>query len=431
MKNFVSMLFCAWASCLSAKGGLSDSVFLYKQIMMAYPSAQIRNLQKIEGFQFAWEIIVLQDLDHWDRTRGTFPQRIILLHRGFKNPNVLVTEGYEARLRIYEATSLLNANQIMVEFRYAGKSKPSNPDWRLLNHAQALEDLHKIRLRFGTWYKKAWVATGISKGGTTASLYALTYPKDIKAAIAYVAPFPLAQEDARTIDHYKNKIGTDECRKKVFLFQREILQHRDSLRILLKLLAEDEQVSFPLGLDKVIDYSAVEFPFSFWQWGGDCNEIPDTEASAKEVFDYVEQIVDFNYYDSITCETFLPAYYQFLTEYGYYGFDTTGLSDLLVNHRLSNLEFTPKDATIHYDGAYMRTMADKATNESRNIIYIYGELDTWTACGISPAPGTRAIKLVKTGGSHRTRLRDFDRDDRVRVYNALRKWTKTKIYPLN
>ena len=60
------------------------------------------------------------------------------------------------------------------------------------------------------------------------------------------------------------------------------------------------------------------------------------------------------------------------------------------------------------------------------IIYIYGELDTWTACGVHPSAKTDALRLEKKGGSHSTRLASFDQQDREEVYKRLKKWMKVK-----
>ena len=60
------------------------------------------------------------------------------------------------------------------------------------------------------------------------------------------------------------------------------------------------------------------------------------------------------------------------------------------------------------------------------VIYIYGEIDTWTACGVHPSPKTDALRLEKKGGSHTTRLADFDQQEREQVYQRLKKWMKVK-----
>ncbi len=409
----------------------NDESKLKSLLEKKFPGVIIKTMEKRDGYKFCWELIIIQKLDHWDEKSEVFPQKILLYHKSFKNPNVLVTEGYNVIDRIYEATMILDANQFSVEYRFFGDSHPAKLNWKLLNHKQALEDLHSIKTKLAEIYKKSWVATGISKGGTTTALYSLTYPKDVKASVAYVAPFVLEQEDKRTVDHYQNKVSTPNCRQKVKDFQRNLLNHRNELKVMLTDLEKRDEVVFQMDKDKVIDFTALEYPFSFWQWGFGCEEIPDKNANAQTIYEHIEEVVDFNYYDNKSCTEFLPAYYQFMTEYGYYGFDTTGISDLLVYPQLSNLEFCPKDADLTYHGEYLNEMHQRAIHESKNIIYIYGGLDTWTSCAINPSPETNAIKLVKWDGGHRTRIRDFSNSEKQMVYNTLKKWTrhKTKALP--
>ncbi|MBK9108756.1 MAG: hypothetical protein IPM92_10425 [Saprospiraceae bacterium] len=408
----------------------SDSIKLHKQLLKAFPDIKIESMPQQQPFQFVWKLWIQQAKDHWNADAGFFRQQVLLYHRGFKKPNVLVTEGYNINDRIYEPSLILDGNQISVEYRFYGASKPLSIPWKLLNHKQALHDYYKIQKGLQLIYKKNWLVTGISKGGTTAALYSLTYPDLVNATIAYVAPFVTEQEDKRTIDHYTKWVGSPECRQKVKSFQRLLLNYRVQLKPMLSELGKRDQVKFELDLDKVIDYTALEYPFSFWQWGFGCKEIPDEKASVEEVFDHVEEVVDFNYYDDRTCALFLPAYFQFMTEYGYYGFDTTGLSNLLLHQYFSNLEFCPKDADLGYNGSYMKEMLDKATNQSKNIIYIYGGLDTWTSCAVHPSPTTNAFKLVKYNGGHRTRLRDFSKSEKDQVYKLLKKWMRTNTEPL-
>ncbi|MBK8450434.1 MAG: S28 family serine protease [Saprospiraceae bacterium] len=429
MQRFFTLICCFTSVILFAKKP-TDEFVLKNFLEEEFPGILIQPMDSKDGFVFSWELTIQQALDHWDSNAGSFPQKIFLYHRAFKNPNVIVTEGYEIADRIYEASSILNANQFSIEYRFFGDSRPEKINWSLLNHKQALEDLHSIRTKLAKIYKKNWIATGISKGGTTAALYSLTYPKDLKATIAYVAPFALEQEDKRTIEHYTKKVGRLECRQKVREFQRNLLKHRNEIKLLLIELENRDGVKFEIDKDKVIDFASMEYPFSFWQWGFACQDIPSKDAKADELFDHIEAVVDFNYYDNVSYKRFLPAYYQFMTEFGYYGFDTSGVSDLLIYPQLSNLEFAPKDADLTFHGEYINKMHEKARSHSNNMIYIYGAQDPWTSCAIELSNKSNALKLVKYNGAHRTRIRDFSESDKQLVYKCLKKWTKHKTIPL-
>ncbi|MBK9630742.1 MAG: hypothetical protein IPO62_06705 [Saprospiraceae bacterium] len=408
-------------------GPKEDWMDTESRLKKIWPNAQIKILSKFDGYQAAWEILVPQKLNHQDPNSSIFYQRIYIDHKGLKSPNVLVTEGYQINHRIHEPSKMLDANQITVEYRYCGQSVPTNMDWTYLNHTQAMLDFYKIQSELKKIYKKKWIVTGVSKGGTTAAIYKIQYPKSVKAAMAYVAPFPLAQEDPRTIYHYRKVAGTADCRKEVFEFQKRILQNKNQLIPLIENLAKQEEVEFPLGIESTIEYCALEYPFSFWQWGANCTEIPNKEANAVDIFNHLEEIVDINFYDDKTFEKFKPAFYQFMTEFGYYGFDTVGLSHLLsAEKNPSNLVFCPADASILYNPSYMISMTSKARTSGQKILYVYGALDTWTSCGIQPDKKLKALRLDLAGGGHRTKIRDFPIEQKSLAVSTLKKWTGIK-----
>lgn len=408
-----------------------DKILLNQKLEKLFPGVIIKEKKTPNDFTFSLEILIPQYLDHHKKSKGKFQQLIYIYHRGFNRPNVLVTEGYNIGDRVYEPTSILEGNQFSVEYRFCGSSIPNPIPWKLLNHDQAMRDLRNIQKKLSKIYSGSWTVTGISKGGTTAALYSLTYPKKVNAAIAYVAPFVLAQEDSRTIHHYTKQVSTAECRNQVLEFQRAILLNRKELVPMIDSLQFKDQVTFPIGSQRVLEYAAMEFPFSFWQWGFNCSDLISTQSSAKEIFDYVEQVVDFNYYDDKSIKQYEPAFYQFLTEFGYYDFDTTGLSDLLVYEKdPSNLNFCPTGVEISYSPEYMRNMTQKAIDKGKNIIYIYGEVDTWTSCAVTPSSSTNCKKYIAAGQGHRVRIRNLPDQDKNEIYTLLRAWTKDKTTAL-
>lgn len=393
----------------------------------SFEDCKIKDLESEKGFQFVLEVRVRQYLDHNNKKGGFFYQKFILHHRAKANPNVMVTEGYKANGRVYEATKILNANQVDIEYRFFDESRPEVIDWSLMTQEQGLEDFYFIQKKLKKLYSKKWCATGISKGGTTCVLYKMKYPRMLDAVVSYVGPFANAQEDKRTIEHYTSKVGTAACRKKIKDFQIHILQNRAALIPKLDSLAVEENTSFPIGVNRVIDYAAAEYPFSFWQWGFSCDEVPSYNSSVDEIFAHVEEVVDFNFYDEKQCSELLPAYYQFMTEYGYYGFDTTGIGNLLSDKNLTNLTFCPKNTDLSFKHEFMQKMTKKAERKSKETILIYGANDTWTACALNLHPKAKALKFVKANSGHRTRIKDLSQDEKNQIYASLKKWMKTDV----
>ena len=417
------------ATFLVAQTSFAQDSKLAKWIKKKIPTATIKKLPAKNHFKEVYQIKFKQSLDHNNPSAGTFEHRIFLSHVDKKAPMLFVTEGYNARQTTYELANILQSNQIIVEYRFYGGSRPDNIQWQYLTNDQAMEDLHRIKKIFKKKYRKKWVSTGISKGGTTTLIYKAKYPKDVCVAVPYVAPIALAQEDKRT-DEHQFKMGTEDCRKKIIAFQRAALEKREEMISLIDAYAKKNNQKFSLGAAVVLEYGVVEFPFAFWQWGGKCEEIPAPTASAEEIFEYIEKIVSWNFYSDGTCDFFLPSFYQFMTELGYYGFVTKDVEDLLVAEKNpTNLTFGPKDVDLTFK-PYLEPVNDFLMKKGNKIIYIYGELDTWTACGVHPSPNTDALRMTLKGGSHSTRIKDFSKEDQQKIYNKLKKWLKVDLKEL-
>lgn len=394
------------------------------------PSIQIEVLEKSDHFVTEFSLLIEQPLDHNNPEAGTFRQRVFLSHYNVKAPVLMVTEGYSARQRTYELSKILMSNQITVEYRFFGKSLPAEMNWDYLTNDQAMKDLHRIKKMFCKMYKnKDWVSTGISKGGTTCLIYRTKYPKDVKVAVPYVAPLPVAREDKRCDDHILS-IGTEECRDKLAEFQHAALDHRDSMLILLDTLAKHQNLTFSIGKDKAFEYCVLEYTFSFWQWGHDCARVPEN-PTAKEAFDHLVEIVGFDFYSDAVVDYFRPSFYQFMKENGYYGFIHEHLKDKIeAVDKFDNTLFAPKGVDLSFDKSYLDEVREKLIKKGNKIIHIQGELDPWGACGFIPPKGQDALYMEKENGSHFTRIANFSKEEQALIYSKLEDWLKAEIHPL-
>jgi len=225
------------------------------------PGISIEEMDAGQHFNRVFKILIDQPLDHQNPSAGTFQQKIYLSHVDKKAPNVIATEGYSCRYRVYEPTEFLQANQIQVEYRFFGESKPENYDYKYLTNEQAMDDLHRIRTLLGKIYCKKWLSTGISKGGTTTLIYKATYPEDVEVAFPYVAPLPMAREDKRCDENHLSR-GTEDCRNRLEHFQREILKDRDQIIPWVDSLRLLNNMTFDLvGLEEAFEYAVLEFTF--------------------------------------------------------------------------------------------------------------------------------------------------------------------------
>jgi len=400
-------------------------------------------LEKIEGlklwetsarhhFTQAYHLTLEQPLDHFDPLKGTFKQHMYLSHADNDAPFLMETCGYEAHDFTKEISKMTKGNQLVIEYRYFGNSKPDSIDWQYLRNKQAVEDYHHINTTFKTIYSGKWISSGVSKGGANCITYRSQYPNDVTVTVPYVAPIALKREDERTTNHI-NTIGESWCRDSTYAFQRMLLERRDEIIPLLESYAKEKGQTYSIGYETALEYAAYEYTFSFWQWYGKCDDIPGINPNAQDIFDHVNNTVGWSFYSDKTIERLYASYYQHMVELGYYGFQKKHIYDLIEKVKQPDNLFFVADAKDipEYNGDYMQNVWNYATNKGNNFIYIYGEYDTWTACAITPSPKLNSLKMVKKGATHSVRIKDFSADDKNNIYTALEDWLGTTIEPLD
>ncbi len=395
----------------------------------SFPGVLVEEITANGHFEEAYAIRLTQPLDHGNPDGGTFSQRIYLSHAGYDRPMVINTEGYAAdRNSTHELSPMLGANQIIVEHRYFGKSRPDPVEWRHLTVRQAAADHHRVISLFKTIYIGKWVSTGISKGGQTALFHRRYYPEDVDATVPYVAPVNLALEEPR-ITKFLANVGDAACREKLKKFQIMLLENRKEILPLFRQAAKKNGYNFSIGEELAFEFIVLEYPFSFWQFGSiGSDAIPSKGASPKEMFNSLKRVVPIRFFSDSGASIFEPFFYQSTTEIGYYGYDIAHLKDLLTTGSdYCYTLFAPKGVEVEFDAEVMRDVHSWLTNEGNNIIYLYGEVDPWSASAVEPAEKTNALMMVKKGGSHRIRIRDFKGKEREAILSALEEWLDVTI----
>ena len=404
-----------------------------QKLFALFPEAEISIMENNDHFTNTFQIVLNQPLDHQDKSAGTFEHYVYLSHVDEEKPTVFITEGYNAKPRTYELSKIFKGNQVQVEYRFYGKSRPDSIPWQYLTNDQAVEDYHQLITKLRRLYKGKWISTGISKGGETVLIHKSKYPWDVEVAVPYVAPLIDTQEDPKTENHL-NTVGSDSCRAKIVRFQRLVLENRESVLMEMKAYSDEKEMQFTeLSLEEALEYAVLEYPFSFWQWGSKCEDIPMNDVSPEVIFEYLNGVIPISFYNDKTYFELLPSYYQHLTELGYYGFDTSPVNDLIrIVHAPTNLRFAPKNVDLTYNPEYIKEVRDYVENRGNKILYIYGELDTWGACAPSPKPHVDALKMILKGGAHATRIKHFSDKDKQRIYDKLQYWLgySVTIYPL-
>ncbi|MEG1405657.1 MAG: S28 family serine protease, partial [Alistipes sp.] len=146
-----------------------------------------------DEFQEKYEVMITQPLDWHDLSAGTFSQRVLVMHVGYDRPTMIITQGYDANFAMPveyrdEISKYFNTNIILVEHRYFDRSTPQVVDWQYFTAENSAFDLHSIVQLFRPLYPNKWIASGISKGGSTTMLYAAYFPNDVDIYVPYVGP---------------------------------------------------------------------------------------------------------------------------------------------------------------------------------------------------------------------------------------------------
>lgn len=397
------------------------------------PDVVFKKIETPEGFSSAFELKIKQPLDHKDPSKGYFYQRAFLTHKGFDRPTVIVTEGYQrTRNRIYELSEILDANQIDVEHRYFGESIPDSVDYQYLKLEQVAADLHHINKLFRQIYSGKWVSTGISKGGQTTIFYRYFYPDDVDVSVPYVAPLNVELEEKR-IYTFLDTVGTKQCRDMIYDVQVRLLKNRDEVLEKLHWFAKGAGLKFTyLTPEQAFEYAVLEYPFSFWQWGHDCSEIPGSNVTLDSTVNHFLEVSGIDFFSDKSMEDYASHYYQAGDEMGYYGYETARFKGLLkalnTGKKNPSAIFMPGKTPMNFNGSLPKKVQEWLSTHGNNFIYINGNSDTWSATAVRPSGKTNAVFFFMPGTDHgKARISNMTGADREKLAATLEAWLGIEI----
>lgn len=377
-----------------------------------------------------YDLLIQQPLDHQHPAKGNFFQRVQLIHKGFSNPTVMETQGYWLFEGRNELEQSLHANYLNIEYRFYGKSIPDSMHWELLTLEQASADLHAINQLFRKIYKGKWISTGVSKGGQTCLFYKYFFPGDVDAAVPYVAPVNNSVEDKR-IYTFLDTVGDAMCRKKIFCLQEYLLRHEEEA---LEKLSADKKImrmefSYLGSLGKAYEYAVLEYAFAFWQEGIACETVPDT-ASFSSCLNNLLAVCPLSFWSDKGIQQFSAHYYQSATQTGYYGYNIAPFKKY-IRHFAENPSaiFPPKSVKINYTDCSLPVKLQQWLSENgNNILYIYGGLDTWSACRVTVSEKVNSKSFLLPGESHSTaNIANMPAQQQREFAALIKKWTKIDL----
>jgi len=399
--------------------------------LRAIPGMEVtERTTSISNYRF-FSLVYQQPVDHHNPAGPTFGQRIMLMHRTYQSPTVLVTNGYHvlAADGRYEPTQLVSGNQVSVEHRFFEPSRPDPTDWTKLDIWQAASDHHRIVQAFRRLYPGRWLNTGASKSGMAAIYHRRFYPDDVDGTVAYVAPLSFAAGDERYVTFVDNAGPSAACRQDLRDFQRLVLEHRTSM---LESMSTTGATFETLGADKALEHATLELPFALWQYSSAaaCSRIPASNATNSAIFSFLDDISDVAAYGDAEIERFGPYYYQAAHQLGYPQIDEEPVSDLLLHPGTDDAEeYLPEGTSVTYDPAVMRDIDTWVKTSGKRLLFIYGEYDPWTAGAFELGNATQSLKLIVPAGNHSASISRLTDADKTRATNLINSWLGISLAP--
>ncbi len=108
--------------------GRTAQVADIKDQLLAIPGMSLVEEKPYTGYRY-FVLNYTQPVDHRHPSKGTFQQRITVLHKDVSRPTVFYTGGYNVSTTPSrsEPTRIADANQVSLEYRYFTPPAPSKP----------------------------------------------------------------------------------------------------------------------------------------------------------------------------------------------------------------------------------------------------------------------------------------------------------------
>ncbi|GAB7030797.1 S28 family serine protease [Streptomyces sp. NPDC021749] len=388
----------------------------------------------------ALELRYRQPVDHRHPDRGTFEQRLFLLHRATARPMVLYTNGYDLDYQDpgfrSEPATILDGNQISVEHRYFGTSTPHPTDWSKLDIRQAASDLHRIVQALKQVYRAAWISTGGSKSGMATVYHRRFYPHDVAGSVAYSAPDNTDDRDDTAVDRFLARVGTPGCRAALTAVQRELLGNRraEMAGRLARWGAEQGHTFHTLGsADRVLELTVLQLPMLFWMRSDQaaCDRIPGPSAASDELYDWWTTTSLVPAYTDHYLAPVTASYYQLGTQLGFVDLAAPHLAGLLRHPGIQSMRnYVPRSIPMRFRPRAMPDIDRWVRHHGSELLFVYGENDPTRAEPFRTGPGSRdAHVYVAPGANHAVTLAKLAPRDRARATAALRRWAAVDTPP--
>ncbi|QKW08806.1 aminopeptidase [Streptomyces sp. NA04227] len=400
-----------------------------KDRLLAVKGMSLVEEKPYDGYRY-FVLNYTQPVDHRNPSKGTFKQRITVLHKDTDRPNVFFTSGYNVSTNPSrsEPTQIIDGNQVSMEYRFFTPSRPEPADWSKLDIWQAASDQHRIYEALKPIYGKNWLATGGSKGGMTATYYERFYPKDMNGVVAYVAPNDVKNDEDSRYDEFFENVGTKECRDRLNAVQREALVRREPLEKLYADFAEKGNYTFNTvgDLDHAFEGVVLDLVWGFWQYGmeADCDKAPDAKtATDQALFDYINEVGGWSSYSDQDLARYTPYYYQAGTQLGSPDIKLPHLEGLTRYGYQPPRNFVPRDIPMKFDPTAMRKVDSWVRHNAKSMMWVYGENDPWGSERFRIGSGAKdSYIFTAPGANHGAKVAGLVDKDKAKATARIQAW---------
>jgi hypothetical protein len=401
-----------------------------KDRILAIPGMSLIAEKPYAGYRY-FVLNYTQPVDHRHPSRGTFQQRITVLHKDTSRPTVFSTSGYNVSTNPgrAEPTRIVDGNQVSLEYRYFTPSRPAPADWSKLDIRQAADDQHRVFTALKRIYTEKWLTTGASKGGMTATYYERFHPGDMDGVVAYVAPNDVVDKEDSAYDRFFENVGTKECRDRLNGVQREALVRREPLEKKYREYAAANGYTFDTtgSLDKAYEAVVMDYVWAYWQYSllSDCDTVPAAAESATDqaIWDSIDSVSGFSTYTDQSLERYTPYYYQAGTQLGSPDIRQPWVGGLSRYGYQPPRTFVPRSIPMRFQPSVMRDIDNWVRHHADRMLYVYGENDPWGAERFRVGAGSRdSYVMTEPGGNHGASVAGLAENDSARATAAILRW---------
>lgn len=432
MNRVVGFIVAAMFAGSACGDNLGPSGMTHEQLLAklrALPGVKADEVpSKVDGF-LAYVLHFTQPVDHADPTQGVFQQEVSLFHRSELAPVPMVvwTSGYADNYadKTVELTDILDANQVSIEHRFFGASRPEPADWTKLTIDQAAADEHKVIQALRTIYGGAFLSAGASKGGMAAVFHRRFYPGDVEGTVAYVAPLTFGAPDPRYPPFF-DKVGPEACRNAVRAIALDMLANRrDQMEARASRQTQHAYSRIPLG--PAVESAITGLEWSFWQYFGvdHCKSVPDVSANDDDVFSFLDWISPIHESSDAGISDVEAYYYQSYAQLGYPDYTVSYLTPYLQYDDDDYLGELPV-AEPSYDPNPMLDILDYIDKSGDRLLFVYGEWDPWIKGKVVLGQAVDSKSYTVPEGTHAASIRALKTSDCNTAAGMIENWTGVK-----